>query len=187
MNDRRRRLASSAALGFVLLVAGCATVPDNAVEEVLDESTGTSLTRLVQPIELLTVAPRGPNADPFAYLAPFETNRMGRRQAYLWLAVPDERGAASEPSLSVADRAITLGAPRSERDAGLASWPYERPAPWSRIFVHELEAGMLRALATGGEWRLLLRGPNGTETFAGTPRPPTLLTDFIARVGAADD
>lgn len=188
MENRRRRLAAGAALGLVMLfAAGCATVPDKPVEEVLDESTGTSLTRLARPIELLTAAPRGPNADPFAYVAPFETNRMGQRRAYLWLAFPDERGESPEPSLSIADRAITLGARRTERDAGLAAWPYERPAPWSRVFVYDVEVGTLRALGIAGEWRLLLRGPNGTATFAGTPRPPTLLTDFLARLGAADD
>jgi hypothetical protein len=99
--------------------------------------------------------------------------------------VPDERGDVPEPSLSVAGRAIALGAPQSERDAGLAYSPYERPAPWSRTILYELDAVALRALATPGEWRLLLPRPDGATSFAGTPRPPTVIGDFIARLDAA--
>jgi hypothetical protein len=187
MASARRAPAFGIAAALAVLIAGCATLPDNEVQETLDETTGTSLTRLARPVELLTVEPRGPNADPFAYLAPFETNRMGRRRAYLWLAVPDERDDAAEPALSVAGRTITLGALQSQRDAGLRAWPYEPPAAWSRTFVYELDAVGLRALAAPGEWRLSLARPRGDEAFAGTPRPPTVVADFIARLGSAGD
>ena len=76
-------------------LAGCASVPENAVSERLDERTGTTVTTMQKPIELVSTEPRGSNSDPFAYLAPFETNRMGRRELFLWIAVPDERGGAS--------------------------------------------------------------------------------------------
>lgn len=172
---------------LAMLVAGCATLPANEVLETLDEATGTSLTRLARPIELLTVKPRGPHSDPFAYLAPFETNRMGQRRAYLWVAVPDERGDAQEATLSIAGSTIALGARQSERDAGLAQLPYRSPAPWSRIFVYELDATALRALASPGEWRLTLSRREGTAAFAGTPRPATLVADYLARLGEAGD
>ena len=76
-------------------LAGCASVPENAVSERLDERTGTTVTTMQKPIELVSTEPRGSNSDPFAYLAPFETNRMGQRELFLWIAVPDERGGAS--------------------------------------------------------------------------------------------
>lgn len=187
MGSSRRAAAAAVAITVSMSLAGCTTLPANEVLETLDEATGTSLTRLAEPVELLTTEPRGPNADPFAYLAPFETNRMGRRRAYLWVAVPDERGDAAEPALSIAGRAIALGARQSERDAGLADWPYERPAPWSRTFVYELDATALRGLAAAGEWRLTLARPDGATAFAGAPQPPTLVADFIARLGAPRD
>lgn len=90
MSSRRSALANGFAAALALTSSGCIGLPEQDVLEALDEATGTSLTRLARPIELLTVEPRGPGADPFAYVAPFETNRMGQRRAFLWIAVPDE-------------------------------------------------------------------------------------------------
>ncbi len=187
MGCTRRTLAAAVAVAIAALFGGCAVQPANAVLESLDESTGTSLTRLARPIELLAVEPRGPGADPFAYVAPFETNRMGRRRTYLWLAVPDERGTAAQPALSVAGRVVALGARQSVGDAGLALSPYARPAPWSTILVFELDATALRALAGAGEWRLARDAADPRSVFAGVPRPPQVVADFIARVGGPTD
>lgn len=185
MSSRRSALANGLAAALALTSSGCIGLPEQDVREALDEATGTSLTRLARPIELLTVEPRGTGADPFAYVAPFETNRMGKRRAFLWIAVPDERGEKAQPSLSVAGQAVVLGALRAAREAGVAEWPYRAPAPWSRVVVHELDSAALDALRARGEWRLSLSGPTGTTAFTGSPRPPNAVADFVTRLGVA--
>ncbi len=189
MPPRRNHSAATAALAALLalpLLPACTSLPDNAVQETLEEATGTSVTRLARPIELTTVQPRGPNADPFAYVAPFETNRMGRRQAYLWIAVPDERGEGGNPELSIGGAALPLGEPVDLRSAGLGAAPYARPAPWSAEFLFVLDDSGLRSLAQDGEWRIAMQRPGASSlTFAGSPAPPDLLQRFLGATGSA--
>lgn len=182
------RTARRHGAGVLLLcaaLAGCAARPANDVSELLDEATGTTLTRLETPVELTTTAPRGANSDPFAYIAPFETNRMGKRERWLWVAVPDERGDAGVPRLSVGGRELDLGAPADRRSAGLPAAPYREPAPWSAQHVFRLDDAALAALATGGEWRLRVERRAGSRLeFSGQPNPPDLLRRFAERTGA---
>lgn len=186
---RSRNRPAPLALATLLalpLVPACTSLPDNSVQETLEESTGTSLTRLARPIELTTVEPRGPNADPFAYVAPFETNRMGQRRSFLWIAVPDERGEGGRPRLRIGGEEIALGEPLELRAAGLSAPPYARPAPWSAEFVFVLDDAALRALARDGDWRITQsRGIGAALVFAGQPTPPDLLQRFLGSTGSA--
>lgn len=185
--SRTRRLAALG-IGLLGILAGCASLPDNAVQETLEEATGTSLTRLAKPVELTAVDPRGPNADPFAYVAPFETNRMGQRRAFLWIAVPDERGNGRTPTLSIAGQPLALAAPIELQSAGLRVAPYARPAPWSAEFVFELDAAALRALAARGEWRIEQpRQGAASVPFTGVPVPDGLLRSFLESTGSNAD
>jgi hypothetical protein len=166
-------------------LTGCAALPANDIREQLDEASGTTLTRLDAPVELTTTTPRGAIADPFAYVAAFETNRMGKRERWLWIAVPDERGDARLPELSVAGRELTLGSPVTSSSAGLLAAPYPKPAPWSAEHLFRLDAAALAALASGAEWRLRVpRRDAAALEFAGRPEPADLLRRFAERTGA---
>ncbi|MEZ5459096.1 MAG: hypothetical protein R3E65_07250 [Steroidobacteraceae bacterium] len=185
-SDRRtlRSMTACAAL-LAAVLAGCAARPANDVRELLDEATGTTLTRLASPVELTTTAPRGANADPFAYVAPFETNRMGRRERWLWIAVPDERGDALVPTLAVGGEEVVLGSAVDSRSTGLLSPPYREPAPWSAQHVFRLDDAALAMLASGGSWRVRVERRDGTPLeFAGTATPADLLRRFAERTGA---
>ena len=171
-----------AALAVLVTLAGCAAAPVNAPQELLDETTGTTLTRLVAPVELTSIEPRGANADPFAYLAPFETNRMGERRLYLWLAIPDEQKRGAVPVLQIDGETLEVGAPLPDvRAAGLARWPYADPAPWSAVHVFELDATQLAALAGASELRLSEQGRS--LAFAARLPRPGVIAEFSGRLG----
>ena len=179
---QRSHAGCLAPLAVLLALAGCAGAPVNAPQELLDESTGTTLTRLVTPVELTSIEPRGANADPFAYLAPFETNRMGERRLYLWLALPDEQKRGAVPVLHLDGAPLQLGvALPDERAAGLARWPYAQPAPWSAVQVFPIDAAQLGALARAGALRLdeAQRG----LSFAAKLPVPSVIAEFAGRIG----
>src|SRR5215470_8347092 len=73
---------------MVAVLAACATVTSEPVSERLDPDTATTVTTLSRPIELLSQNNRSMETDPFAYIAPFETNRMGARDLFLWVSTP---------------------------------------------------------------------------------------------------
>lgn len=184
--QRRRRagwrcwpLAVLAGLG------GCAAVPENTVSERLDERTGTTVTTMQKPIELVATEPRGANSDPFAYVAPFETNRMGQRQLYLWIAVPDERGGAAPPELRVGGMPLAarpLGG--AAQAVGLGAFPYATPAPWSAVQVFSIEAAALDTLATASSLDVSVRYADGRVIhFGGTPQPADIVQQFRRSLG----
>jgi hypothetical protein len=177
--------AALAAMAIALLSAGCAAVPDNAVSERLDERTGTTLTSMQRPVELVSTEPRGNNTDPFAYVAPFETNRMGERSLYLWVAVPDERGGAAAPVVLVNGSPLP-GRPLAAdaRGLGLGALPYPAPAPWSAIAVSAIDEAALRTLAAAGTIEVTVRYADGhVIRFVGAPRPPDILQQFLRTLG----
>jgi hypothetical protein len=166
-----------------LLLAACGSTPRNATTEALDERTGTTVTRLEKPVELLALEARGANLDPFAYLAPFETNRMGRRALYLWIAVPDEQRDAAPPELRLDGRPLPLATGTQGRGAGLAAQPYPLPAPWSKLTVYALDATQFAALLAARQLQLEVRYGSAVTHFAGTAEPPDALRDFGTRLG----
>ncbi len=171
------------ALLLTLQFAGCATTPPDAISEALDERTGTTLTRLAEPLELLALEPRGAKLDPFAWLGPFETNRMGRRALYLWIAVPDENGLAARPELSIDGRPLQLSAAVAGAAPGLAAPPYAMPAPWSAISVYALDDAQLDALIAARALQLEVRYEGERVRFATRDGAAAVLREFGARLG----
>jgi hypothetical protein len=181
----RRRAVRALATALALLAAGCAAVPDNAVSERLDERTGTTLTSMRRPVELVSTEPRGNNSDPFAYVAPFETNRMGQRALYLWVAVPDERGGAAAPVVLVNGAPLPARPLAADaRGLGLGALPYAAPAPWSSIGVFAIDEAALRSLAAAGTIETTVRYADGRVIrFVGSPRPADILQQFLRTLG----
>jgi hypothetical protein len=136
-------------------LAGCASAPGEPVSERLDPDTATTVTILSRPIELLTTA--HPNAhgsinDPFAYIAPFETDRMGTRDLYLWVSTPQTQGPPQQPHVLCNGQTLSLQ-PLSEApkidlsQLNLSREPYEAPVPWSTQWYFRLPADGLKCLA----------------------------------------
>src|SRR6187455_248213 len=68
---------------MAVLLGACAALPDDApVVEQLDSETGTTVTRLGHPIEVYRESFVQEPAGRFAFIAPFETNLMGKRELY---------------------------------------------------------------------------------------------------------
>ncbi|HJS21434.1 MAG TPA: hypothetical protein VJ764_02160 [Steroidobacteraceae bacterium] len=136
----RNRSLLVATLG--LLVAGCATTPPTEVRETLDERTGVTVTSMPVALEFYSPQPeRGLQAASFAYLAPLEVNRMGKRDTYLWLSVvrgADEGSDSAAGRLAPPDVSIAMDGERLEpafvsadaRELGMGQPVYERPAEW---------------------------------------------------------
>ncbi len=173
------------ALALALLLSGCAAAPENTVAEQLDERTGTTVTRIDRPIELVSTEPRGSNTDPFAYVAPFETNRMGKRELYLWVAVPDERGGAAPPVVLAGTETLRM-TPRGgdAKSLTLAAFPYANPAPWSAINAYAIDEATLRTLAGAGSIEVSVRyADQRVIRFIGAPRPADILQQFLRNLG----
>jgi hypothetical protein len=184
-SSRRPWCAALATASLALLLGGCAALPGNSVAEQLDERTGTTVTHMQRPIELVSTEPRGRNTDPFAYVAPFETNRMGRREIYLWVAVPDERGGAQPPAVLAGTETLRVAPLGSDPKAlSLAAFPYERPAPWSMISVYSIDEATLRTLAAAGTIDVSVQySDQRVIRFSGTPQPADILQNFAATLG----
>ncbi|MEZ5515807.1 MAG: hypothetical protein R3F58_18240 [Steroidobacteraceae bacterium] len=155
-----------------LAVAGCTALPEQAggVQQMLDERTGITITRLGKPLEFTVTVPPGPAKDPFAYLSPFQTNRMGQRADFVWLAVPADGTLVEQPVVRVDGAAVRFGTMSpSPAVAELESGPYRAPAPWSQQFFVAADADTIAQLAgarrieiatrdAGGEWSFVLEG-----------------------------
>jgi hypothetical protein len=85
----------------------------------------------------------------FAFFAPFETNQMGTRDLYLWIAVPIESPPGAEaPGVAVNGTALTLASPGRAADfAGLRHSPYKLPTPWSSAYYFRIDAATVGLLA----------------------------------------
>jgi hypothetical protein len=144
-----RRLRFILALTAAMLGA-CASLPsDSAVVEQLDNDTGATVTLLGRPIELYRETFRQDAAGRFAFLGPFETNQMGQRQLFLWIALPQDAAENSEPpSIEVNGTALTLEpAGRAADFAGLKAPPYKIPTPWIAMYYYKIDAAVTAQLA----------------------------------------
>jgi hypothetical protein len=137
-----------AGLGATLL-AGCASLPeDQPVMEQLDTETGVTIARLGRPMEIYRETFLRQAPGRFGFLAPFETNRMGTRQLFLWLAVPVEPAANAEPTVRIDGAEVSLGpAGRTADFAGLRKSPYKIPTPWSAMFYFKVDQEIVSRLA----------------------------------------
>jgi len=178
------RVTSLLASAALWVLSACASDPASSVRDILDPHTGTTLTRLAQPVEFLSENLRGASADPFAYVGPFQTNRMGRFALYLWVAVAAPEGATSgTPVITCDSRLLTLepveGAPGG---LGLSESPYTAPAPWSRISYFVLTNQDLDCLRQASQSTLTLSTDAAEpQRFVADRRALAVLATFAAQ------
>jgi len=182
---RRARFATVSLV--TALLCACAALPDDApVVDQLDTETGATVTRLGRPVELYRETFLKEAAGRFAFLGPFETNQMGQRELFLWVAVPVEPVTDAVPTVEVNGKPIELGAPgRSGDFAGVRQSPYKIPTPWSAMFYFKIDAAIVASLgeATSLNIRVLEPGKDGpVETlFATEVTADSRLREFAAR------
>ena len=178
-----------------VLIAGCASMPTTEpVAEKLDPDTATTVTVLSQPIELFSQSSRAKQSDPFAYVAPFETNRMGSRELFLWVSTPQAQGQLTPPTVLCNGQAVSLQ-PLSQdgvavADAGkggdfggvgadgkaikvdlsklnLSRAPYNAPVPWGTQWYFKLSEDGLKCLAEAEGVSLEAKAADGSaEQFS---------------------
>lgn len=154
--------ALAAALG------ACSSTPSQPVVDRLDPDTATTVTVLKKPVELVAESLHSVGGDPFAFIAPFETDRMGNRAQYLWMSAPGAENAKIEPQLTCDGQAVQLSPVDGDiAHLGLAHPPYERPAPWSLQWYFQLPPETLRCLAEAQRVTLETRADTGqSEQFS---------------------
>jgi hypothetical protein len=139
----------AASAWVVAMATGCAALPeDSPVMEQLDDETGVTIARLGRPMELYRETFQRDPTGRFAFLGPFETNLMGSRELYLWIALPVTIAPGTEPDIELDGRALKLGTPGREAEtAGLKKSPYKIPTPWSAMFYYKIDADVVARLA----------------------------------------
>ncbi len=197
--------AALLALALAVTVAACSG-GGSAVRERLDPDTATNLTLLSHPVELIATTsvpaagaapvPNGaatPTAsttrtsneaqgDPFAYLAPFETDRSGRRELFLWIAPPASAGAAGQAELLCDEAPVSLTPVSADLDSlGLSHAPYTAPTPWADAWYYRISDDALRCLAQARSIALQLRTPAGPLRFTAQSRHLAGLEAFEQR------
>jgi hypothetical protein len=171
---------------FALTASGlvaCAEVPSEPTTETVDETTGVTVARLAHPIELLAASGgAGSVRDPFAYLAPFETNRMGERALFLWMATPEETPGAMPPQLVADGQPLALtAATQGTRELGLSTPPYARPAPWNIEHTYVADRALLDRIAGASVLELVIRSADGSEQrYAADAAARAPLLAFVA-------
>ena len=135
---------------LALALGACAALPnDSPVVEQLDAETGATVARIGRPLELYRESFAPDATTRFAFIGPFETNQMGDRELYLWVAVPVEPPAGAEPlAVEVDGKPLALREPGREADfAGLRTSPYKIPTPWSTMYYYKIDAALVGTLA----------------------------------------
>jgi len=131
------------------LLGACASLPDDApVVEQLDEETGLTIVRLGRPLELYVDTARPDPAERFGFLGPFETNQMGKRDSFLWLALPVESNTSPpKPTIIINGSALELADPGHDAEfAGLRKSPYRISTPWMSMYYFRIDAAAIEHL-----------------------------------------
>ncbi|MGH8259830.1 MAG: hypothetical protein ACREUG_09080 [Steroidobacteraceae bacterium] len=147
----RAPLAALAFIAATLAAIGCVACSSPGAPRVadrLDPITGNTVIVLAEPVQLVTVENRGPSHDPFAFAAPFDVDRMGHRELYLWISVPQDDGTSTHLQVYCDGRALELT--ETPLDLGhlqLSRAPYAPIAPWSGNAYFHLPSAALSCLA----------------------------------------
>ncbi len=154
--------------------------------EQLDTETGTTIARLGRPLELYRETYLQDPSGRFAFFGPFETNQMGKRESFLWIAVPMEPVAESVPVIEVNGAPLSLGTPGRAADfAGIHKSPYKIPTPWSAMYYFRVDSDLVARLgeATKVTIRVLETAKSGdiNSVFALDVGADARLKDFAAR------
>ena len=171
-----------------MLLGACAALPDDApVVENLDEATGLTIARLGRPLELYNETSSKDVVERFAFLGPFETNQMGNRDLFLWVALPMENpGGSSAPTVLIDGAALNLGAGGTSAEfAGLRSSPYRIPTPWIANYYFRIDSDIVARLGSAVDLRIeavdqAKRGPTDLK-FSAQPGDDPRLPAFAAR------
>ena len=176
------KLSRIAIPAVAAVLAACATTSQPVVER-LDPDTATTVTLIKRPVELVGEGVRGPNDNPFAFIAPFETDRMGTRTMYLWMSAPSIQGAGPQPRLLCDGQPLALPALDSDiSHIGLSSVPYPSPVPWNVQWYFQLPRPALDCLAGAQKIALETHGTNGEpERFTVASKDLTDLKAFSSR------
>lgn len=186
LRGKVRSFWSALALATVLGIAGCAAAPEEGpVMERLDSETGITVSRLDKPVELYRDTFLQEAAGRFAFIAPFETNQMGTREYFLWIALPVTPAPGFDPSIELDDAALALTlAGRDAQVAGLSKSPYKIPTPWSAMYYYKIDEALLAKL--GQTSKITIRVTEATKTGTtktvfSAPMGDTRLKDFASR------
>jgi hypothetical protein len=173
---------------LALTLGACAAVPnDSPVVEQLDSETGATVARIGRPFELYRESFAHDATARFAFIGPFETNQMGNRELYLWVAVPVESPAGSEPLVVEVDgQPLALAAPGRQADfAGLRSSPYKIPTPWSAMYYFKIDAAVVGTLGQARTVTVRVSEPAKDSpvrtSFTAETGTDSRLRDFAAR------
>ena len=161
MTDHRDTHVNRKPLANILLLALCActAAPGPTVQDKLDAQTGSTVSVLPEPVELLTSTYFGAKTGAFAYLGPFETDQMGTHALFLWVLVPHDVSAFVVPVIHCDDAAVTLPRqPNTLSAMGLAQVPYDPPDPWGAQWYFALDDATLVCFAHAH--RLAIDVPN---------------------------
>lgn len=190
-------IRSTVVAGTLALLSACATTHE-PVNERLDPATATTLTILSRPIELYSQTTRGTANDPFAYMAPFETDQAGKRELFLWVSAPQNGGALSQPQILCNSQPLQLqpiasvpgtsalkpGTPPPPvlSELSLSQPPYEAPVPWSQQWYFHLSAEGLQCLTAAHGIALQTQVAGGAaETFTADRKNIASLDAFSRR------
>jgi hypothetical protein len=156
---------TSAVFLVAVLLGACASIPDDSpVVEDLDPETGITISRLGRAVELYRETFRQDSTGRFAFIGPFETNHMGARDRFLWVALPVENPAVTNiPTVLVDGKPLALAEPGRAADfAGLRKSPYKIPTPWIPMYYFHLDDATLALL--GAARALKIEVQESTET-----------------------
>jgi hypothetical protein len=145
-------------------LSACTAAPVQPVTEKLDPATGTTLIVMSDPVEMVTEQNRGASRDPFAFVAPFEVDRMGDRKLFLWVSTPEDNGPVMRVDVSCGDQPLELPpASLNLSELGISETPYRRTAPWSRIWYFTLSDAALGCLAGAARIETVTHLENAAE------------------------
>jgi hypothetical protein len=164
----------------VAMLAACTTTPSQPVAERLDPDTATTVTLIKKPIELIGAGPHAPTGNPFAFIAPFETDRMGKRALYLWMSAPSTGGPEHLPQLICDGHALPLPPPENDiSHLGLSSAPYPAPVPWDKQWYFQLSQDGLDCMAAAQLVSVETYGVDGAaERYTVASKDLTPLKEF---------
>jgi hypothetical protein len=165
-------------------LAACASVPVDAESERLDSNTGTTITLMPRPVELIVDRTHGPRTDPFAYLAPFETNRMGSHELFLWVSAPQVAEPLGVPQVFCGDERIQLEQVHAGMASiGLSRQPYALPAPWSVQWYFKLSGEVLDCFVRAKQLKVVTQaGQADPDNYTAEAAALSGLSTFAARV-----
>jgi hypothetical protein len=124
----------------LLVLAACTAGPAPPVHDTLDTKTGSTVSVMREPLELLTSGYIGTRGGAFAFLGPFEIDQMGTRTLFLWVLLPHDVSSSVEPVIHCNDGVVTLPVKSTGlADLGLAQPPYELPDPWGTQWYFALD------------------------------------------------